>query len=479
MMNNERASLSRFLKSSSTRIINIRQIKSRRAADFVSVHQNYDSVLIKRRVSLERRSLLARIKSVFSKSNRTFTQRKTFSNNILSSTSNSAKDQFKLHGKKKVVFYLSAIFGVPILLIIIAVYFFIDNSVLYNVTLSYKYQNLSLERQIQIKTDSPSNFQIIQLSTEDGVTVSNPTTGQKIVGEKASGYISVFNSTAEIKVIPKGTEVVCISSSCNGLVYIADSDLNLGPGSSAGDLKIVASDIGENYNVNVNAGRFKIGNFDPNLEIIAANVRPIAGGTPKKTVNIVSSDDLKALEEKALNYLKGTILLKITTDPNNVNKYLFSENSLKMEKISVQGDQEGQEADVVNLTVRAKGTIDAIPKDSINNIVDEMKASMAPDGYYLDEKTFKYNLSVASTNNDFIITITASGIGRVNLNIDELKSKLANQSLNEAENIIKSIPNIHGFSVSYTPDYIPEFLRKVPSNPNKIQIRLIAEDPDS
>ncbi|BDQ05073.1 MAG: hypothetical protein KatS3mg084_0591 [Candidatus Dojkabacteria bacterium] len=479
MMNNERASLSRFLKSSSTRLRSARPIKSRRTADFLSMSHNQGSLFIRRRVALERRSLLSRIKSIFSTSNRTLPQRRTFSGTISSSKSNSSHDSFKLHGKKRLFFYLSAIFGVPILLIIIAVYVFIDNSVLYAVTLRYKYQNLLLERQIQIQEDSPLNLKIMKLTTEDGVTVSNSTTGQKIVGEKASGYISVFNSTAEIKVISKGTEVLCISPSCNGLVYIANSDLNLGPGSSSGDLQIVASDIGENYNVNVNAGRFKVGNFDPNLEIIAANVRPITGGTPKKTVNIVSADDIKALEEKALNYLKGTILLKLTTDPNHVNKYLFSENSLKIEKISVQGDQEGQEADVVNLTVRAKGTIDAIPKDSINNIVEEMKASMVPDGYYLDEKTFKHNLSVASTDNDFIITITATGIGRVNLNIDELKSKLANQSLHEAEKIIISIPNIHGVSISYVPDYIPEFFRKVPSNPNKIQIRLIAEDPES
>ncbi len=478
MMNNGRTSLSRFVKSSFVRPRYARQVKLRRTTSPVSLSQNQGSLLIKRRISLERQGLLSRIRSIFSKSGKVFTERRTVSNTTFSSTLNSSKESFKLRGKKRLFFYLSAIFGMPIFLIIIAVYGFIDNSVLYAVTLRYKYQNLLLERQIQIKENSPFNFQIIKLTTEDGVTVSNPTTGQKIVGEKASGYVSVFNATAEIKVIPKGTEVLCISSSCNGLVYIADSDLNLGPGSSSGDLKIVASDIGENYNVNVNTGRFKVGNFDPNLEIIAANVRPITGGTPKKTVNIVSGDDLKALEEKALDYLKGSILLKLTTDPNNVNKYLFSENSLKIEKISVEGDREGQEADVVNLTVRAKGTIDAIPKESINKIIEEMKATMVPDGYYLDEKTFKYNLSVTSTDNDFTITITATGIGRVNLNVDELKSKLANKSLNEAENIINSIPNIHSINTMYTPDYIPEFLRKVPGNPNKIQIRLIAEDPD-
>lgn len=385
--------------------------------------------------------------------------------------------EFRLSGVKRIVFYISSILLFPALVIATGIYFFLSGSALYTVNLRYEYQNLSIQKQIDVKNSPNSLFTTTVLSAEEGITVSGEATGQKIVGNKASGYISVFNATTEVKLIKKGTSVTCISAACNGLIYIVDSDLNLGPGSSATDLKIIAADIGENYNLAINEGRFKISNFNPNTEIVALNIQPLTGGTPKKIVKTVTASDLKNLEEKAMKDLKSILLTKITTDPNNSTKYIFSNASFKIEKLSSDGDKENAETEIVNLTVRAKGTIEAIPISNIMPIIQEIKSTIAPEGYYLDEKTFTYTIDSSSSGDNFLINITAKGIGRINLDIKELKSKIAGKSLKESENILKSIPNISGVNTDYAPQLMPEFLRKVPNNHDKIQIRLIAEDP--
>lgn len=390
-----------------------------------------------------------------------------------------ATKTFKLYGKKKIAFYISALFVLPSIIIALGAYFYLNSSTLYTVNLKYKYQNLTMQKVITANKDGSAGFSTISLNAEDGITVSGETTGQKILGEKSSGFISVFNATAEIKVIKKGTSVTCVSTACNGLVYTVESDLNLGPGSSATDLKIVASDIGENYNLAINAGRFRVANYNANTEVVASNIQPIAGGTPKKTVKIVSDEDLKKLEEKALSDLQKTLLTKIKLDPNNSSKYIFADQTLKIEKITSEGDPAGKETEIANMTVRAKGTMDAFSKDNLGSVIEEMKSSMAPEGYYLDEKTFNYIISPAvSDGNNISFTITGKGIARVNVNLNEVKNSIAGKNLEESGQVIRSLPNISVSSEEFSPLAMPDFLRRVPNDHQRIQIRLIAEDPE-
>lgn len=389
------------------------------------------------------------------------------------------KPSVKLIGIKKVLFYISSIFIVPIIVILVVAYVFLSSNSLYIVSIRYKFLNVSDSREILLSGDEFTNFKLIKLSDIDSVSASVNTTGEKIVGQKASGFISVFNATAEVKVLKKGTEVTCISPACNGLVYVIESDLNLGPGSSANDLKIVASDIGDNYNIPINAGRFRVANFNANTEIIASNIQPISGGTPKQTLRVISKDDIKAVEDKALLDLKISLLNKIKNNPNNKDKYIFFDESYTVEKIASQTDAEGTESEIVNTNLTAKGTIDVFPIDQIQSLVEEMKSKLAPSGYYLDNKFFNYSLNpIPSDNGKIVLKVQVNGVARIDIDLEKLKNDLKGKSINEANSFISKIPNIEGFNSNYSPTIMPEWLRRVPSDTERIQIKLIAESPD-
>ena len=391
-----------------------------------------------------------------------------------------AFSNIKLEGRNKVLFYIGALVVVPILVLLIGVYAFFSNSAQYTITLSYEYQKVSGSKVIEASTDGASGFKITKLDNTDGISAFQNTTGQKPVGQKSAGKITVFNATADIKVIKKGTAITCISTACNGLIYTALNDLNLGPGNSVNDYDIVANDIGENYNLATNAGRFKVGSFNSTTEIIASNIAPISGGTPKTFVKIVSAEDIKAVEAKANEDLKNLIITNIRSNTENNSKYIISDTSFVLEKISSQTDPEGTEAEVVNTSLRAKGTVDAFPKEQVQKVYDEIEASITPEGFYIDEKTIEPGTKVlSSTPGKISIEVTYAAVARVIIDEEKIAKEIGGKSLEDAEKYLESLPNIKSHTAVYTPSTMPGFLRRVPGNPEKIDITILALDPPS
>lgn len=376
---------------------------------------------------------------------------------------------------KKHFFYIFSVILVPFFVIIIIFLIYVNNSIFFSVVLAYEYKILSYEDIIDLDNDNI----ITTLSAEEGVTVSDYTTGTKIVGEKAQGKISVFNATSEVVVIKAGTKVTCISSSCNGLEYVAVNDLNIGPG-SASDLEIIASDIGVEFNIAINAGRFKIGNFDPNVEIVASNIRPIQGGTIKKTIMIVSKEDIERLQNKALEELKILLRSKIIYDPNYVNKYVFlKESDIKISNITVDGDKEGDEKDIFNLTVKANGELNAISNSKIIPKIQEMKLKVTPNGYFIDDKSFNYSVQALynNSNNRPYLQVKLNGIMRLIVDIEYIKNQIKQKRLNEAVKFLENLSNLKVLEMVYTPEFIPEYFRFIPADTNRIRIQVIALDP--
>ncbi len=391
-----------------------------------------------------------------------------------------------INSKRKYLYILGSFLGfpvtvlvfLPLFLVLIGIYAVLNFSSLYSVNIKYEYKNVTASRQIEASIDSSSNFKITKLEETDAVSANQATTGEKTVGEKAKGRITIFNATPEIKELKKGTVITCVSAICNGLVFTAVNDLNLGPGNSINDYEITASDIGENYNLAINTGRFKVANFNSTTEIIASNIEAISGGTPKNTVKVVSAADIKAVEEKASNDLKNILIGKIKGNTNYNSKFIISDSSFVMEKLNVETDKEGTEAEVINTNISAKGIVDGFPKEQIQVVLDEIKKDIIPSGYYLDEKLFNSSAKViSSTPGKITIEVMANGIVRPVINIEEIKKNISGKSLSESTQEIQSTPNIKSHEFEYSPSAMPEFLRRVPVDSNRIQIRLIAEGP--
>lgn len=357
-------------------------------------------------------------------------------------------------------------------------WYFYSIGSLFTATIKYKYITISeSETVIATTEDVNASVKAVLLPAEESATTYVDATGEKATGERARGSVSIFNPTTEIKVIKAGTILSCTSNICNSLNYTTDQDLNLGPGGSD-EVNVTASDIGENYNLAPGAGKFKVGNYDQTKDVFASNIKALAGGTPKKIIKVVRAEDIKKAEENGMKDIGNRLLEKIKTDPANVSDFILAENTLAVEKISAEPDiAEGEEADIVNVTVRVRGTVQAFKKDQLSGIVDEMKRKTVPEGYYLDEKYTNYSSKVTNADaNGMSITVTLNTIARPEINVDQLKKDLAGKSYTKADQILSAIPNTTGYTHSFKPTTLPKFFWKIPKSLNRVQIKLIAEE---
>ncbi len=143
------------------------------------------------------------------------------------------------------------------------------------------------------------NKEDLKIATFSGeVEVTRMTTGQKEVGEKARGEITLYNYDDQPKVFAKGTTV-----SLDNHDYTLEDEVKVEaakiaedmakiPGKNKGQIK--ASNIGAEYNVE-KGKKFKV----ENTSYFGINETAISGGS-KKTIKVVAKKDWEELKAEAL-----------------------------------------------------------------------------------------------------------------------------------------------------------------------------------
>ncbi len=356
-------------------------------------------------------------------------------------------------------------------------WYFYSIGSLFTTTIKYKYLNISQTKIVSATPDGvASGIKSVKLPAEDSISAFANTTGERPTGDKSKGSVSIFNPTTEIKVIKAGSILTCTSNACKSLTYTTDADLNLGPGGSD-EVAVTAGDIGENYNLAAGAGRFQVAKYNPATEVLASNVKLITGGTQKKTVKTVKAEDIKKAEDQALSQLKDKLIDRIKSDPANLNSFIIAETSIVVEKVSSDPDlKEGVDGDIVNVTVKAKGTVDAFAKDQIDVVLAKLKDEIKPQGYYLDDKFTNFSSKIAGQSQDKIdVAVTLNTIARPNIDIDAIKKNLGGKSYSDADKILASIPNTLSYTKTYEPQSLPQFFWKIPKSPARVQVKLLAE----
>lgn len=346
----------------------------------------------------------------------------------------------------------------------------------YSATLKYISKEINQSKVVELKGDSAA-FTPVMLEETDTSSINTKTSGEKATGEKSKGTITVFNATTDIKAIKAGTTASCISNACSGLNFTLEKDINLGPGSSD-EVAVVAGDIGENYNLSAGAGRFKVGSFDSKTEVLASNVKPIEGGTPKKMVKIATKSDLQKAEDGLLKSLRESLKNRVTGNQESTN-YLIPETdtAFTVKKVESKSDvKEGDEAETINTTVTAKLSVEVYPRGDINKAVEQFKKELIPNGYELDEKSanIKYEL-VTADKNAFQLKIEAKAVALPEIDLDTLRKELAGKSYDQAEKVLSRVPNLQGYTQNVEPKSFPKFMWKLPNNPKKIEIKLSTE----
>ncbi|MBI5358865.1 hypothetical protein HZB69_04540 [Candidatus Amesbacteria bacterium] len=306
--------------------------------------------------------------------------------------------------------------------------------------------------------------------SEVNVTVSlsetAPATGSKLVGDKATGTVTIVNYLGTGRAFPKGTLI----TSPSGLKFTTDesasvsaavigSDLNLQPANTK--VKITASQVGTESNISANTG-FRIGTY-AQTETLAKNEVALSGGTSRQ-VKAVAKTDVDKLRTKLLENLKAQAKQQLL---DKTSEQTLITDSVVVTTVGEDLDSKiGDSADSfeLKLTVKAKGQV--VSKSEIDNAIKDALSSLVPAGFEIQSTTPR-NLSAKKSS----ISISVSA--NLTPKIDSLitAQNISGKSLDKATEYLHTLPGISKIEYVISPP-LPIITSRLPWRTSRIEIRV-------
>jgi len=345
-----------------------------------------------------------------------------------------------------------------------------------NITLTLKSDSLDQAFTLKVSADvkepdlKAGVFPAELISTQKTLTQTADATGTKTVGEKAEGVVTISNKTKEDKTFPQGTLIELISEDTLQKIQFTTKEETTIVGSTEGtvgkaDVAIVASDIGEDYNLE--AGQlFSVGGLD-SANFVAKNKNAITGGV-SKTVKVVTQSDQDKLYENVKSQLNKQVKEALAKKAEGKN---LAQNSVKITELSKTfSDNVG--AEVSNFSLELSEKAEGLVIDE--NIIKKLEQNITPEvpeGYkVLDDKgEFAFDVIDSEGSPKIIIRYKAK-IGKV-IETDNLKGELLGQSIAKAQEKLKSIKNMSEYSIRITPK-LPPALTRMPRQKSRININV-------
>ncbi|MEI6462162.1 MAG: hypothetical protein WCO33_00645 [bacterium] len=306
------------------------------------------------------------------------------------------------------------------------------------------------------------------------------TTTDKVVGtSKATGTVTFYNKTDTAISVPANTELTIKVSGTN-YSYVTTTAVTVNKKTSSiggetwgsKDATVVANSAGESFNIaNQQTGTFSIAGFVSTS--LTATMYPgsgFTGGASKKT-KVVSQADVDKLKKDLTASLKVQAKTEATTKfaDNYVIVTPDVDFQIDSDKLSAAV---GQEATSVDYEIVAKATVKGVSKANIEALAKS---------YTEDRLSNLGNIDIKNSSSKYTLSKFEKEVATINLvmntsyyiSLDQskIKNDLKSKTLSEATSILKTLePATSIVNVDLFPQYLPDFLRKFPSNISKIDI---------
>lgn len=306
------------------------------------------------------------------------------------------------------------------------------------------------------------------------------TSGTKLVGEKATGSVVIYNFTKNTLTLKAATTTLLI----NGKKYFFDKDATgirptgrIGTGDEqevdrstlTAPIPITAENAGSDYNLPVNQ-KIQIVNaaLGDNPNVYAANEIPFAGGSAT-TVKILSQADIDRATLQMTEELATIAERDLATDDTQSKKVLTTGS--KTEILAKTANKNvGDEAVEFDMTIIGRLTGLSYNEDDIKNLmVEKIMSVLTEDKYLLEDG--KKDVSSRYKSVDL-----ATGKGILNVHFETVVAyKVENQNLSESlagkdasgiKEILLTKPEIDRVDVKFS----PFFVKKAPKFNGKIFI---------
>ncbi|MBP9827285.1 hypothetical protein KBC99_02275 [Candidatus Saccharibacteria bacterium] len=322
-----------------------------------------------------------------------------------------------------------------------------------------------------IVASSPTGDQVAAQSIETikELSQSIQPTGQKDIGSKASGTVTVSNcSESEDFTIPAGTGVVTSSKQfvTGSAVLVPGAKFSGGSCSKAGTAQVAisASENGDNYNFSQATFAFS----GLNKSVTATGTT--SGGLSKK-ITVLSKNDVDTASKTLIDGVKGAVLIELKDKATSEQKIL--EESLASSIVSTDTTPAiDAEAASATIKLKVKYVITAISKTELEKVVARNLQAATDKGDAiidsgLDTATIKIGKDVKAGKQ---YTLTTTAYTGAKIDTEKLKKDVAGKSKKEVSDIAKQYPSVTSASVDSWP-----FISNMPSSPANITVTVTVQ----
>lgn len=336
----------------------------------------------------------------------------------------------------------------------------------------------SLELKVKNGAESDAENKIlkgltVESSVEDKVTIE--TTGEKIIGEKADGKVTLYNKTVEEKKFKEGTELTYKDD--DKYIYILKDDVTVPPSEEAADstpaepkyisgkaeVDVEAAEIGDKYNIDKGED---LGVEDQKSSSFVAEVSKDIDGGKTETIQIVAQEDLDVATAKILEDAEETAYRALSEKISGGQKLITGSESVSVIKEEFN-HKLGDEAEELTLsqTFASKGLV--YHPDDLDKVIDDLIQEFVPQGFELSTKERAINVEILGNTETTTLSeleadlqVTIKTFVVTDISEDSIKRELMGKNIGDAERYIGSIKNIKSYDLSISPriplfDYVP------------------------
>lgn len=406
------------------------------------------------------------------------------------------KIKFKLPKVKGFVFV-----GIAALLLVLGVFglsVFAKNIPTATVTLTVSPEIFTGTKEVNAKEDpGDSDVKLYKTSTEVTESKKSVPTGEKEVGDKATGEIEILNKSSDDVTIDAGTEVT-INFNGEDLLFVTSEKAQVDKKTeeevtnSEGEtvkadvygkkkVEIVASEPGEKFNLSnddIDSSDISIDVDDNDISVELSS--STSGGT-SKTVTVVSEKDLTDLKESLQTEIEKKAKEKLESQLSSESQLLEG----SFEYTTVSNDYSAavdEEASEITLTSTVAVTAYYLNGEEIKTKLSDEIEKLVPENYKVSEgaDNITVSTSVKDTVTDtvgniqsVVVSVKVEAFVIPNIDKDKISNDIKGLSKEDAEQELSNISNIKKAEFTQKPAGI--FASTLPKKSENITIEVESE----
>ena len=384
-----------------------------------------------------------------------------------------AQHKKKTHGFKRVIFLLATF----VFVIALFVYVFPEVQITIVPATEAVENNFDLTIKAGLQQADYKNnvFPAKVIEVEDELEKTFPASGEKNIGDKASGEAVFFNQTGLVQPLTTANSLV----TDNGIIFYVQHNIDIPKAevSAEGNIiygnisvPIIAAEAGEQGNVG--PGRLTITDlpFSKQNKIYAEIKTKLSGGT-NKVIQVVSEEDLDQAQKTLIGELKPK--LKQALEGELLDGEVLNGDLLKYETVSVEKAVElDEQVKDFKMKIKMKAQALVWNQQQVKEMVlNKIKTDLTPGKRIVKSSQDVFRAEIKDFNLDkgtATLKIFARNQVSLPIKVDELKDKLKGLKEYEARRLLLSQDNIKDvrFKFRYS------LTSRVPKNGNRIDIKL-------